>query len=196
LGAQARPPAFRFPARVTIGFVYSVNRLAGLLPALLAAGCNQLPDYPPPPQREALPRPDAIALSYFLNVANRNAAAYIVKDVGGKTEGGGFRWAFAHPVLRFLVPPMDHPKFVLDFALPEPTFRVTGPVTLTFSLNGRFLDKQRFAEMGQQHYEHEVADGFLRFGSINLVSIDPDKVFVADDGAKLSFPFSRVGFIE
>ena len=91
---------------------------------------------------------------------------------------------------------MDHPKFVMDFALPEPTFRVTGPVTLTFSLNGRLLDKQRFAEMGQQHYEHEVADGLLRFGAINLVSIDADKVFVAGDGVRLSFPFSRVGFVE
>ena len=196
MGPRPGRPLSVFSPRVTIGFVYCLPRFTGLLPALLAAGCHQLPDYPPPPQREALPRPDPIALSYFLNVANPNAAAYIVKDVGGKTEGGGFRWAFAHPVLRFIVPPMDHAKFVMDFALPEPTFRVTGPVTLTFSLNGRLLDKQRFAEMGQHHYEHEVADGFLRFGAVNLVSIEPDKVFVADDGAKLSFPFSRVGFVE
>ena len=137
-----------------------------------------------------------MALSYFLNVANPNAGAYIVKDIGDKTEGGGFRWAYAHPVLRFLVPPMDHPKFLVDFALPEPTFRVTGPVTLTFSINGRFFDKRRFAEMGQQHYEREVADGFLRFGALNLVAIDPDKVFVAEDGVKLGFPFSRAGFVE
>ena len=176
-------PLSVFSPRVTIGFVYCLPRFTGLLPALLAAGCSHRPA-------------TVVVPPYFLNVANPNAAAYIVKDVGGKTEGGGFRWAFAHPVLRFIVPPMDHPKFVMDFALPEPTFRVTGPVTLTFSLNGRLLDKQRFAEMGQHHYEHEVADGFLRFGAVNLVSIDPDKVFVADDGAKLSFPFSRVGFVE
>jgi hypothetical protein len=176
--------------------VTCLSRLPGLVPALFAAGCNQLPDYPPPPQRQALVRADNAALSYFLNVANPNADAYIVQDIGDTTEGRGFRWAFAHPVLRFLVPPMDHPKFVIDFALPEPTFRVTGAVTLTFSLNGRFFDRRRFAEMGQQHYEHEVPDGFLRFDALNLVSIDPDKVFVAEDGAKLSFPFSRVGFVE
>jgi hypothetical protein len=167
-----------------------------LIPALLVAGCKLLPDYPPPAQRESLPRADATALSYFLNVANPNADAYIVKDIGGKTEGRGFRWAFGHPVLRFFVPPMDHPKFLMDFALPEPTFRITGAVTLAFSLNGRLFDKQRFARMGQQHYEHEVPDGLLRFGAVNLVSIDPDRVFVAEDGAKLSFPFSRAGFVE
>ena len=173
----------------------SLDRLIGLVP-LLAAGCNQLPDYPPPPQRPALVRPDGSGPSYFLNVANPNADAYIVQGIGDQTEGRGFRWAFAHPVLRFFVPSMHHPKFLLDFALPEPTFRVTGPVTLTFSINGRFLDERRFREMGQQHYEREIPEGFLRFGALNLVSIDPDKVFVAEDGAKLSFPFSRAGFVE
>ena len=173
-----------------------VHRLLGVVTALVAAGCNALPDYPPPPQREALIRPAANGLSYFLNVANPNADAYIVQGIGAKTEGGGFRWAFAHPVLRFTVPPMDHPKFVMDFALPEPTFRVTGPLTLTFSINGRFFDQRRFAEMGQQHYEREVPAGFLRIGALNLVSIDPDKVFTAEDGAKLGFPFSRAGFVE
>jgi hypothetical protein len=175
--------------------VLSLHRLIGLVP-FFAAGCNQLPDYPPPPQREALVRPSATGLSYFLNVANPNADAYIVQGIGDKTEGRGFRWAFAHPVLRFLVPFMDHPKFLLDFALPEPTFRVTGPVTLTVSINSRFFDKRRFVEMGQQHYEREVPVGFLRFGVLNFVSIDPDKVFVAEDGAKLGFPFSRAGFVE
>ena len=173
-----------------------LHRLFIIIPALIAASCTALPDYPPPPQRESLVRPAVTALSYFLNVANPNASAYIVKDVGDQTEGGGFRWAFAHPVLRFTVPPMDHPKFVMDFALPEPTFRVTGPLTLTFSINGRFFDQRRFAEMGQQHYEREVPAGFLRIGALNLVSIDPDKVFTAEDGAKLGFPFSRAGFVE
>jgi hypothetical protein len=176
--------------------VLCLARSLGLVPALLAAGCNQLPEYPPPPQREPLTRPGAAGLSYFLNMANPNADAYIVQDIGDKTEGRGFRWAFAHPVLRFLVPPIDHPKFLMDFALPEPTFHITGPVTLTFSINDRFLDKQRFAQVGQQHYEREVPAGFLRAGAINLVSIDPDKVFVAEDGAKLAFPLSRVGFVE
>lgn len=175
--------------------VFCVHRLMGLVP-LLTAGCNALPDYPLPPQRESLVRPEATTLSYFLNVANPNADAYIVQGIGDKTEGGGFRWAFAHPVLRFLVPSMDRPKFLMDFALPEPTFRVTGPVTLTFSINGRFFDQQRFDKMGQQQYEREVPAGFLRFGALNLVSIDPDKVFRAEDGAELGFPFSRAGFVE
>jgi hypothetical protein len=85
----------------------------------------------------------------------------------------------------------------MDFALPNPTFRVTGPVTLSIAVNGRAFDHPRFEHSGQQHYERDVPAGFLHFGAINLVSIDPDKIYTApEDGAKLGFPLSRLGFVE
>jgi hypothetical protein len=161
------------------------------------AGCAKLPDYAPPPQREALPGADSSGLSYFLSMSNPNADAYIVGGIEAHTEGSGFRWAYAHPVLRFLVPRIDHPRFVMDFALPETAFRVTGPVTLSISLNGRAFDRARFDHPGQQHYEHEVPGDFLRSNAINLVAIDPDKLYTAPaDGVKLGFPLSRVGFVD
>jgi hypothetical protein len=161
------------------------------------AGCANLPDYGPPPQREALPGPDSSGLSYFLSMSNPNADAYIVQGIAAHTEGSGFRWAFAHPVLRFLVPRIDHPRFVMDFALPETTFRATGPVTLSISLNGRAFDHPRFDHPGQQHYEHDVPPQLLRADAINLVAIDPDKLYTAPaDSVKLGFPLSRVGFVD
>jgi hypothetical protein len=136
-------------------------------------------------------------LSYFVSMTNPNAGAYIVQGISTATEGSGYRWAFAHPVLRFLVPRIERPKFVLDFALVAQTFLVTGPLTLTISFNGRIFDRPRFDQPGQQHYEREVPAGFLHPDAINLVSIDPDKVYTAlEDGAKLSFPLARVGFAE
>jgi len=177
--------------------VFRVHWLPLLAPAVLGAGCADLPDYPPPPQREALPRPDSAGLSYFVSMSNPNAAAYIVQGIGGNTEGSGYRWAFAHPVLRFHIPAIEHPKFILDFALPSETFRVTGPVTLTIAFNGHMFDRPRFDTAGLQHYEREVPPGLLHPDSINLVSIDPDKVYTAPaDGVKLGFPLARAGFIE
>ncbi|MBV8903645.1 MAG: hypothetical protein JOZ22_08420 [Acidobacteriia bacterium] len=130
-------------------------------------------------------------------MSNPNAAAYIVQGIGGNTEGSGYRWAFAHPVLRFHIPAIEHPKFILDFALPSETFRVTGPVTLTIAFNGHMFDRPRFDTAGLQHYEREVPPGLLHPDSINLVSIDPDKVYTAPaDGVKLGFPLARAGFIE
>jgi hypothetical protein len=168
-----------------------------LASALVAAGCAKLPDYAPPPQREALRGPEPSGLSYFLSMSNPNADAYIVQGIAAYTEGSGFRWAFAHPVLRFLVPRIDHPRFIMDFALPETTFRATGPVTLSISLNGLPFDRPRFDHPGPQHYEHDVAPQLLRAGAINLVAIDPDKLYTsAADGVKLGFPLSRVGFVD
>jgi hypothetical protein len=172
------------------------HRIA-LASALVAAGCAKLPDYAPPPQREALRGPDSSGLSYFLSMSNPNADAYIVQGIAAYTEGSGFRWAFAHPVLRFLVPRIDHPRFMMDFALPETTFRATGPVTLSISLNGRPFDRPRFDHPGQQHYEHDVAPQLLRADAINLVAIDPDKLYTSPaDGVELGFPLSRVGFVD
>ena len=130
-------------------------------------------------------------------MSNPNASAYVVQGIGADTEGTGYRWAFAHPVFRFLVPRMDHPKFVMDFALPERTFRTTGPVDLTFSVNGKFFDRMTCRLPGQLHYEHEVPTDLLRWDAINLVAIDPDKVWTSpSDGSKLGFVVSRLGFVE
>jgi hypothetical protein len=130
-------------------------------------------------------------------MTNPNADAYIVQGIGHGTEGTGYRWTFAHPVLRFRVPRVERPRFLIDFALPPATFSVTGPVTLTISFNGRLFDRPRFEQSGPQHYEREVPPGFLHVDAINQVSIDPDKVYTAPaDGAKLGFPLSRVGFLE
>jgi hypothetical protein len=130
-------------------------------------------------------------------MTNPNAGAYIVQGISATTEGNGYRWAFAHPVLRFLVPQMDHPKFLLDFFLQAATLRVTGPLTLTISFNGHLFDRARFAQPGQQHYQRDVPPDLLNTGAINLVSLEPDRFYTApEDGAQLSFPLARVGFIE
>jgi len=130
-------------------------------------------------------------------MSNPNASAYIVQGISDNTEGTGYRWAYAHPVLRFLVPRMDHPRLVMDFALPERMWRITGPVTLTFSLNGRFFDRWVSTAPGQLHYEKEVPAELLHWDALNLLSIEPDKVWASEaDGNKLGFVIARVGFVE
>jgi hypothetical protein len=161
------------------------------------AGCSRLPEsYPPPVQRAALVVPARGALGYFLTMADPNADAYLVKDVA--TEGPGtWRWAYDHPVLRFLVPEVPELKFAMDFAIPARTMRDTGPVTLTVTINGKVLDRVRCETPGEQHYAHEVPAGMLRPGAINLVGIDPDPVWVSKaDGGRLGFILSRAGFTE
>ncbi len=161
------------------------------------AGCTRLPEsFPPPPQRAALTVPQPGALGYFLSMTDPNADAYLVKDVADHGPGT-WRWVYDHPVLRFFVPDVPRLKFAMDFAIPERTMRDTGPVTLTFTVNGRLLDRLRVDEPGEHHYAHAVPPGTLHPNAINLVAIDPDPVWVSKaDGGRLGFILSRAGFTE
>jgi hypothetical protein len=163
----------------------------------LCAGCARLPEsFPPPEQRAPLIVPPRGALGYFLSMDDPNADAYLVKDVADKGPGT-WRWVYDHPVLRFLVPDVPRLKFAMDFSLPERTMRETGPVTLTFMVNGKLLDRLRCEQAGEQHYAHDVPAGILRANAINLVAIDPDPVWVSKaDGGRLGFILSRAGFTE
>jgi hypothetical protein len=152
--------------------------------------------FPPPEQRAPLTVPPPGDLGYFLSMADANADAYLVKDVA--TRGPGtWRWAYEHPVLRFFVPNVPRLKFAMDFSLPARTLRETGPVTLTFTINGRLLDRLRCEEPGEQHYARDVPLGMLRLNALNQVAIDPVPVWVSKaDGGRLGFILSRAGFTE
>ena len=168
-----------------------------LLPLLLSAGCSRLPEsYPPPEQRKPLTVPASTGLSYFVSMEDPNADAYLVRGFSAR-DAGTWRWALDHPVLRFLVPATPRLRFEMDFSLPERTFRETGPVILTVRINGEVLDRHRCETSGQQHYSHEVPEALIRANAVNLVSIDPDPVWVSKaDGTHLGFILSRAGFTE
>jgi hypothetical protein len=174
-----------------------VPRILIVLSLFACAACNRLPDaYPPPAQHAALNSPSPGNLSYFVSLADPGADAYLVRDFA-PSDGGASRWALDHPVLRFVVPAAPRLRFTMDFALPERMFRETGPVTLTFRINGALLDRRRCDTAGQQHYDHDVPPALLRANAVNLVAIDPDPVWVSKaDGGRIGFVLARAGFTD
>jgi hypothetical protein len=174
-----------------------VPRSLILIPLLACTACNRLPDsYPPPAQRPSLISTSS-GLSYFVSLSDPNADTYLVRDFAPAAGAGATRWAFDHPVLRFFVPAAPRLRFTMDFALPERAYRDTGPVTLTFRINGELLDRHRFDAAGEQHYEHEVPAGVLRANAINLVAVDPEPVWVSKaDGTHIGFVLARAGFTD
>ena len=149
-----------------------------------------------PEQRQLLTLPPATGLGYYVSMSDPNSSTYVVRGIAGRTEDP-WRWAYEHPVLRFRAPDVGPLKFMLHFYLPPRTFRETGPVTLTFTINGKFLDRARFKVSGQLHYSHAVAPEFLNKKNENLVAIDPDPVWVSkEDGQKFGFVIAEAGFAE
>ena len=140
--------------------------------------------------------PPAHGLGYFLSMDDPHADLYLARDFQDHGPGT-WRWAYSHPVLRFFVPDVGRLKFTMDFAIPERTFRETGPVTLTFRVNGTVFDSHRCEQPGEQHYSHSVPGELLKRGAVNLVAIDPDPVWVSKaDGGRLGFILSRAGFTD
>ena len=125
-----------------------------------------------------------------------DADAHLLRDISHFVEGGRWRWAGEHPQMRFYLESASNLKLSLNFSIAEATFQQTGPITLTYLINGRPFDKVRYAGAGEQHYEKPVPESLLRAGQENLVEIQPDKVWTSkDDGAKCSILLIRAGFV-
>jgi hypothetical protein len=163
---------------------------------LLLAGCGRAPDiYAPPIQRQPLTGTEA-HLASFIDMSDPQADAYIVRDVSHTTEQRTWRWAYKHPELRFYLRSIANVKFSLDAGVPDPSFKDTGPVTLTIRINDREFDRLRFDRAGNQHYEKPVPAEFLRAGTENLVAIEPDRLWISkQDGAALGFVLVKAGFV-
>jgi len=135
-------------------------------------------------------------LRHFVFMSQVDADAYIVQGMRAKSEGP-WRWARDHPVLRFYLPEVGRVNFEMDFSLPEGNFHETGPVTLTWAINGQVLDRVRYDKPGQQHYSHAVPPELLHPNGVNLVAITPDKTAGRPEGGeRLGFVLTSAGFAE
>ena len=171
-----------------------------LLPAaaLLLAGCVNIPDtYAPPIQRHPQYRPEGGAAGHFMTMAGPNPEDFIVRDVLPGDPGSAWRWTGKRPELRFQLQFTHDLRFLMDLSIPETTFAQRGPVTISYFINGRLLDKVRYDQPGQVQFTKPVPAEWLRTDAPNLVAAEVDKVWVAPaDGAQLGFILSRAGFVQ
>ncbi len=163
---------------------------------LTLAGCTSIPDsYAPPMQRRPWLGPEPSAVKHFVNMNDPDADSYIVRDIS-RTVEGSWRWTYARPELRFHLATTQGLKFTADLSIAEVTLRQTGPVTLSFLINGHLLDKVHYSEHGEKHVQKPVPPGYLALGE-NRVVIEPDKTWVSnDDKVRLGFILTRAGFVQ
>lgn len=166
-------------------------------PLLWLFGCARIPDiYAPPIEREPLTGPEKFALGPLVRMSDSNADAHIVRDISRTVEGGGWRWAHQRPELRFRLQTTENLKFVMDFGVPETTYRDTGPIKVSVFVNGQLLDVIPVDKPGDRHFEKPVPGSWLRTDGDTKVAAEVDKPWVAPaDGAKLGFTLSRAGFV-
>jgi len=177
--------------------VYShfVWRLVIVL-AFLTASCGWRPgSYPPPAQRSLDLGTDPGGVGPFVQMENPLADDYVVRDF--MPDHGVLRWAFVHPELRFRVKDAGNLKFEMEFAIPEVTFRVTGPVTVSCAVNGKHLGSIRCNHAGDYRMVNPVPDGLVQPDQYIHVTFEATPRWVSpEDGAQLSFLLRSAGFTQ
>ena len=140
--------------------------------------CSREPEsYPPPAQRPAVPTPK---LSMMLEMADRDAAQHIVKDIHDAFDSP-WRWTDQQPTVRIMVLDTGNIKLSADFTLWDVAFKQTGPVELSFAVNDKLLDKVRFTSSGYKHFEKPVPSDWLAADQEATVAVTIDKLYVHSD---------------
>ena len=122
------------------------------------------------------------------------AGAYIVRDINSELEAGAWRWTSRQPELRMYLDDVRGLKLTADFTLPETGFAHTGPVTISFFINGNLLDKVRYDGPGARHFEKPVPEAWLHARWVNHIVMQPDKTWTGEGGKIYGFILTRAGF--
>jgi predicted small lipoprotein YifL len=164
--------------------------------ALAGTACGRKPGaYSPPAQRVAEPGRDPEHIRSFVSMDDPQAADYIVKDIA--SDPGLFRWAFLEPELKLGVGTNRGLKFAMEFALPDATFKTTGPVTVSCSINGHKLGEMRCPRADKYRLEKAVPADWVDPARPVHVTFNAEPRWVSpDDGAQLSFLLYSAGFIQ
>ena len=152
--------------------------------------------YAAPPQRSLDLGPDPGGLNAFVTMDDPVSDDYIVKDI---SPGRDFRrWAFIAPELRFRLKEPRHLNFAVDFAIPEVTYKVTGPVTVSYAVNGQTLGVAA-VRPAWRFPPGEAGAG--RAGStggkqVHVTFQATPRWISPEDGAQLSFLLRSAGFTQ
>ncbi|HXJ42006.1 MAG TPA: hypothetical protein VNH18_22200 [Bryobacteraceae bacterium] len=130
---------------------------------------------------------------HVVNMNDPFAMAYIVQDVRNQLEAGAWRWTSRRPELRIYLDDTRGLKFTTDFSVPERGLGRTGPVTISFLINGQLLDRVRCDQPGDRHFEKPVPESWLHPRWLNFVRMEPDKTW-SDAEFTHGFILTRAGF--
>jgi hypothetical protein len=168
----------------------------GLLGAMcgILCGCGNLPEpYAPPAQRPFFKAPPEAAR--ILSMADAGVESHFVQDISADLQGNTWRWTGKRPTIRLHLNSKQRLVYSMDFAIAEPTFQQTGPVTLSLFVNDHLLGSVRYASPGRQRVERPVPEEWLEAGENATLAAEIDKVWTPPPpgGTPLGFILVALG---
>lgn len=168
-----------------------------LASVVFLTGCDRFPDsYPPPEQRPPLegynPGPEAM----LVEMSDPQANLHIVKDIYSPGSAP-WRWSGQNPTVKTLALSTEKLKYRVDFHIWDDSFKITGPLEITFLVNDRPLDKVRYTSPGDKHFEAPVPADWVSTDVETTLALSVDKLYVAPtDGNKFGVILVRMGLTE
>ena len=164
---------------------------------MLLAACETTPAPYPVPEQSRLPEnAQPHHISRMVDMACGDAESHFVKDIrpGGPAP---WHWAYKKPTVKVAMPVNENVRYVIDFSLPQATFKDTGPVTVTFFVNDRALGHVRYTRSGDYHFEMAVPSEWIRVDADTLLAAEVDKTWIApEDHKELGLILSRIGLTQ
>lgn len=152
-------------------------------------------EFAPPEQRPPIGEYRSAA-ARVISMDEPDAPRRFVRDIS-EAAAANWRWTGQSPAVRIRVRSTENLKYVIDFTIADATYKETGPVTVTFTVNDHVLDRVRYASPGAKHFEKAVPAGWLEAGKDAIAGAQVDKVWVSkEDGARLGLILSRIGFTQ
>jgi hypothetical protein len=140
--------------------------------------------------------PDMAEIGPSVEIHGQGQEKQLLHDIGNPAAGEEWVWTFERPALVFSVSRRPGVKFRMELEVANATLRKTGPVRITFWLNGRLLAKRLYDSPGKYVIEQEVPLELLREDGVAIIETTQDKHYVAkDDGQTLSYLFHAAGFL-
>ena len=150
-----------------------------------------------PAQRPAVAGEDPPSFGSYVHMNDRMLADYLVSGVTDGAPTDSWRWTNKKPTFRFKLTKVTGMRFEANYTISNATLTTTGPVVITWTVNGHVLGSVSESKDGYRKFSKPVPAEWLVPNGENLVSGEVDKVWVSpDDGAKLGFIISDLGFID
>ena len=131
----------------------------------------------------------------FVEMSHPAAPAAIIKDISGTVEGGSWRWTYEHPTLKVNIRDVQGWRLMARYAVSDATFKSTGPVKLTYSVNGKDLTTEVVKAPGERVFNQPVDPAMLKPGD-NVISIHVHNLWTSPtDGAKLGIILTGAGLV-
>ncbi len=130
----------------------------------------------------------------FAAMSEPRANSFILNDIANT---GWKRWTGARPAVRCTLPWDGKWLAALDFQVADATLKDTGPITLTFEVNGQKVGSLRCDRAGAYRFRAVLPAALSKEDQELRLDVAIDKPWVSPgDGAKLGVLVTAAGFLD